>query len=96
MREISRYFVAPPRAFPLSIWATFTREIQIVTQKFTHLSITLAASCQLPFQLYEFLRNPAFHIVLLFILKEIWRPFQEIFLQYFLVWGPSGGETDHL
>ena len=27
-----------PRAFPLSVWATFMREIQIVTHKFTQLS----------------------------------------------------------
>ena len=38
VREISYFFVAPPRAFPLSVCATFTREIQIVTKKCTHLS----------------------------------------------------------
>ena len=28
-----------PRAFPLSVWATFTREIQFFTHKYTQLSI---------------------------------------------------------
>ena len=38
MSEKRRGFVAPPRAFPLSVWATFTREFHTVTQKCTHLS----------------------------------------------------------
>ena len=47
--EISRFFVAPPRAFPLSVWATFTRDIQIVTKKCTHLSTSATASKSFPF-----------------------------------------------
>ena len=33
------FYVAPPRVFPLSVRATFERELQIFTHKFTPLSI---------------------------------------------------------
>ena len=36
VREISRFFVAPPRAFPVSIWRGFT---DFLNQKYIHLSI---------------------------------------------------------
>ena len=36
LKKAGHMFVAPPCAFPLSVWATFTREFQIVTQKCIH------------------------------------------------------------
>ena len=47
MREKCCAFVAPPRTFPLSIWATFTREHQISPQNYTPVS-TEPASGQEP------------------------------------------------
>ena len=35
VREISRFFVATPRAFPLSVWHGFT---DFLTHKYLHLS----------------------------------------------------------
>ena len=35
-----------PRVFPLSVWATFKRKIQIFTHKFTPLSIPLSMKDQ--------------------------------------------------
>ena len=37
-------YVAPRREFPLSVRATFERELQIYTHKFTPLSITVKAN----------------------------------------------------
>ena len=38
VREKRGALVAPPRAFPLSVWATFRRKFWIITNKFTQLS----------------------------------------------------------
>ena len=38
VRENRAFFVVPPREFPLSVCATFTREFQIITQNYTPLS----------------------------------------------------------
>ena len=40
VRENRAFFVAPPRVFPLSVRASFTRDIQIITQNSTPLSTT--------------------------------------------------------
>ena len=41
VRENRAFFVAPPRVFPLSIRASFRRDIQIFTQNSTPLSMYL-------------------------------------------------------
>ena len=38
VRENRAFFVAPPRAFPLSVRASLTRDIQIITQNSTPIS----------------------------------------------------------
>ena len=45
--KTARAFVASPRVFPLSVWATFKPEFQIITQNYTTLSISMS-TCGIP------------------------------------------------
>ena len=41
VREISRFYVAPPRVFPLSVRARFRASTHLFIHKFLHLSTEL-------------------------------------------------------
>ena len=54
VRENRAFFVASPREFPLSFWATFKGEFQIITQNYTPLSTLGFFSSQLLHCIYRY------------------------------------------